>query len=185
MGVSRSHNLVKLSNHPRNNPEMSSHHDPALFALCVRALTHIPLTDDNHTVAAAVRSRRDPSQTFVALNVYHFTGGPCAELSVLGTAAAGGLLADDIETMMAVCRRVVKPDGAASAGGDSAVFRVINPCGRCCQTMLDYSPRMNVVVLDREGREVRVGVRELLVYDSVWEDGNTGREEKRLREEKA
>ncbi|KAH6627254.1 hypothetical protein B0J18DRAFT_456311 [Chaetomium sp. MPI-SDFR-AT-0129] len=160
---------------------MSTHHDPALFALCVRALTHIPLTDDNHTVAAAVRSRRDPSQTFVALNVYHFTGGPCAELSVLGAAAAGGLLADDIEIIMAVCRRV-KP-GVSSLGGDSSVvFRVINPCGRCCQTMLDYSPRMKVVVLDREGKEVRVGVRELLVYDSVWEDGNTGREEKRLRE---
>ncbi|KAK4140161.1 uncharacterized protein C8A04DRAFT_32287 [Dichotomopilus funicola] len=162
---------------------MSTHHDPALFALCVRALTHIPLTDDNHTVAAAVRSRRDPSQTFVALNVYHFTGGPCAELSVLGAAAAGGLLADDIETIMAVCRRV-KP-GASPGVDGTAVFRVINPCGRCCQTMLDYSPRMNVVVLDREGKEVRVGVRELLVYDSVWEDGNTGREEKRLRDETA
>ena len=88
---------------------------------------------------------------------------------MLGTAAAGGVLAPDIDTIVAVCRRGERGD----------VFRVINPCGRCSQTMLDYNPDIGVVVLDRERREVRVRVRDLMVYPSVWEDGNTGREEKR------
>jgi cytidine deaminase len=150
---------------PSTHPQ--AHLDPELFKLCVDAFIHIPASDDNHTVAAAVRSLT--GQTFVALNVYHFTGGPCAELSVLGAAAAGGVLAPDIDTIVAVCRRGERGD----------VFRVINPCGRCSQTMLDYNPGIGVVVLDREGREVRVRVRDLMVYPSVWEDGNTGREEKR------
>ncbi|KAK3296646.1 uncharacterized protein B0H64DRAFT_389855 [Chaetomium fimeti] len=145
------------------------HLDPELFNLCVGALTHIPATDDNHTVAAAVRSHA--GQTFVALNVYHFTGGPCAELAVLGTAAAGGVLAPDIATIVAVCRR------QGEKGED--VYRVINPCGRCSQTMLDYNPEIGVVVLDEKGREVRARVGGLMVFPSVWEDGNTGREEKR------
>ncbi|KAK4039893.1 cytidine deaminase-like protein [Parachaetomium inaequale] len=142
-----------------------SHLDPELFGLCVQAFAAIPATNDNHTVAAAVRSRA--GKVFVAMNVYHFTGGPCAELSVLGTAAAGGVLADEIETIVAVCRR------------EGSVFRVINPCGRCSQTMLDYNSDIKVIVVDRAGKEVEARVGHLMLYPSVWEDGNTGREEKR------
>ena len=137
------------------------HFDPQLFALCVNAFSSIPATDENHTVAAAIRSR----ETFVALNVYHFTGGPCAELSVLGTAAAGGVLASDITTIVAVCRR------------EGNVFRVINPCGRCRQTLLDYNPDIKVIVINDEGKEVEASTRDLMLYSYVWEDGNTGRKE--------
>ncbi len=139
------------------------HHDPELFDLCVNSFTHIPRADDNHTVAAAVRSRS--GKTFVALNVYHFTGGPCAELCVLGAAAAGGVLADDIDKIVAVVRR------------EGDVFGVINPCGRCRQTLLDYNPLIKVIVVDGEGREVEVLVKDLMVYAYVWGDGNTGRRE--------
>ncbi|KAK4247885.1 hypothetical protein C7999DRAFT_40872 [Corynascus novoguineensis] len=153
-------------------PAATQHHlDPALFDLCVSAFAGVPATDDNHTVAAAVRSRRT-GETVVALNVYHFTGGPCAELCVFGAAAARGVLPADVETIVAVCRRQ-DPE----TGGD--VFRVINPCGRCGQTMLDYNPEISVIVLNREGCEVRTKARDLMVYPSIWEDGNTGREEKR------
>ncbi|KAK3903309.1 cytidine deaminase-like protein [Staphylotrichum tortipilum] len=141
------------------------HLDPELFELCVRSFAHIPPTDENHTVAAAVRGRT--GETFVALNVYHFTGGPCAELSVLGAAAAGGVLADEIETIVAVVRR------------EGDVFGVINPCGRCRQTLLDYNPGIKVIVVDGEGREVEVTVGGLMVYAYVWGDGNTGRKEER------
>lgn len=102
------------------HPQPQTHLDPKLFHLCVDALTHIPTSDDNHTVAATVRSLTT-GQTFIALNVYHFTGGPCAELSVLDAAAARGVLALEIETIVAVCRRGERGD----------VYRVINPCGRC------------------------------------------------------
>jgi cytidine deaminase len=145
-----------------------SHLDQELFDLCVRALDHIPATDDNHTVAAAVRSTT--GKTFVALNVYHFTGGPCAELSVLGTAAAGGVLADSIETIVAVCRR------------EGNVFSVINPCGRCAQVLLDYNPNIRAIVLNREGEEMETSVRGLMRFPYVWEEGNTGREEEKQRE---
>lgn len=145
---------------------MTDHHfDPELFALATLAFASIPATDDNHTVAAAVRSRS--GKTFVALNVYHFTGGPCAELAVLGAAAAGGVLADQIDTIVAVARRT------------GNVFTVINPCGRCRQTLLDYNPDIKVIVLNREGKEAKVKVRELMPYAYVWEDGNTGRKEEK------
>ena len=139
------------------------HFDLELFELCVQAFDLIPATDENHTVAAAVRSRT--GKTFVALNVYHFTGGPCAELSVLGTAAASGVLADDIITIVAVCRR------------EGNVFRVINPCGRCRQTLLDYNSEIKVIVLDGEGKEVEAKAKDLMMYSYVWDEGNTGRKE--------
>lgn len=135
------------------------HFDPELFDLCIRAFDSIPATDENHTVAAAVRSRT--GQTYVALNVYHFTGGPCAELSVLGAAAAGGVLAGDIITIVAVCRR------------EGSVFRVINPCGRCRQTLLDYNPEIKAIVLDGDGNEVEANARDLMPYAYVWEEWNT------------
>ena len=43
-------------------------------------------SDPNHTVAAAAMDTA--GRIYEAVNVYHFTGGPCAELVVLGAAAA-------------------------------------------------------------------------------------------------
>ncbi|KAL2192152.1 hypothetical protein L209DRAFT_748971 [Thermothelomyces heterothallicus CBS 203.75] len=169
---------------PTATATKTTHLDPELFDLCVRAFAGVPVADDNHTVAAAVRSRRT-GETVVALNVYHFTGGPCAELCAFGAAAARGVLPTDVETIIAVCRRQKEQQqqqqlqkGPWDGDGD-VVFRVINPCGRCAQTMLDYNPEIGVIVLDRHGREVKTRARDLVAYPSVWEDGNTGREEKR------
>ena len=83
----------------------------------------------NHTVAAAAMDTE--GRIFTGTNVYHFTGGPCAELVVLGAAATAG--AGPLTTMVAV--------GNEARG-------VIAPCGRCRQTLLDLHPDCFVVVTD-------------------------------------
>lgn len=47
-----------------------------------------PDEDGVHTVGAAVRAA--VGRIFVGVNLYHFTGGPCAELVALATARANG-----------------------------------------------------------------------------------------------
>ncbi len=53
------------------------------------AMLRLPVAGgDNHTVAAAARGH--DGRIITAVNAYHFTGGPCAELVVIGTAAPKG-----------------------------------------------------------------------------------------------
>ena len=82
-----------------------------------------PDEDGVHTMGAAVRAA--DGRTFVGVNVYHFTGGPCAELVALGAARAGG--AQEITHIVAV--------GNHSRGP-------IGPCGRDRQVLLDYYPNI-------------------------------------------
>jgi cytidine deaminase len=92
--------------------------------------------DPNHTVAAAAMDTN--GRIHKAVNVYHFTGGPCAELVTLGVAAtaeAGPLVA------MA----------AAGDGGRG----LISPCGRCRQVMLDLHPDILVAVPTVAGPQMR------------------------------
>ncbi|MBV6697946.1 cytidine deaminase [Kitasatospora aureofaciens] len=105
---------------------------------------------DNHTVAAAARNA--DGRIVTALNAYHFTGGPCAELVLIGAAAGQG--AYDLTAIVAV---------AHQGRG------VIPPCGRCLQVLLDYFPEIEVLV--GRGPELRaVPVRELLPEAYVWAD---------------
>lgn len=83
--------------------------------------------DPNHTVAAAAMDTTGRIHT--AVNVFHFTGGPCAELVVLGVAAAAG----------------AGPLVAIAAAGDRA-RGLIAPCGRCRQVLLDQYPDIVVAV---------------------------------------
>lgn len=83
--------------------------------------------DQNHTVAAAAMDTTGRIHT--AVNVYHFTGGPCAELVVLGVSAAAN--AGPLLTM------------AAAGDRDRGL---IPPCGRCRQVMLDLHPDLLVAV---------------------------------------
>ncbi|MDT5014714.1 MAG: hypothetical protein QOD39_874 [Mycobacterium sp.] len=92
--------------------------------------------DPNHTVAAAALDSHGRIHT--AVNVYHFTGGPCAELVVLGVAAtaqAGPLV-------------------AMAAAGDRS-RGLIPPCGRCRQIMLDQHPDLLVAVPTASGPQMR------------------------------
>ncbi|MFD6424696.1 cytidine deaminase family protein [Streptomyces sp. NPDC060198] len=119
----------------------------------VRAAEHVARTrcrGDNHTVAAAARAR--DGRIVTAVNAYHFTGGPCAELVLIGTAAAQG--AYELDTMVAV--------GDRGRG-------IVPPCGRCRQALLDYFPAIEIIV--GQGDRVRaVAIADLLPETYVWAD---------------
>ena len=91
-----------------------------------RLATTLP-PNDTHTVAAAAMDTTGRIHTGV--NVHHFTGGPCAELVVLGVAAAAH--AGPLVTIAAV--------------GDNG-RDVLAPCGRCRQVLLDLHPDVRVVL---------------------------------------
>jgi cytidine deaminase len=105
---------------------------------------------DNHTVAAAARTH--DGQIITGMNVTHFNGGPCAELVVIGTAAAQGTY--DLDTIVAV--------GNRDRG-------VIPPCGRCRQVLLDYFPTIAVIIAT-SGQLRPVGINQLLPESYVWAD---------------
>lgn len=107
-----------------------------------------PDADGVHTMGAAVRA--DDGTIFVGVNLYHFTGGPCAELVALGAARAGG--ARTIETIVAV--------GNHGRG-------VIGPCGRDRQVFLDYYPGIRVLVPTASG-VVAMTPQQLLPASTTW-----------------
>ncbi|GAA3205167.1 cytidine deaminase family protein [Nonomuraea helvata] len=112
---------------------------------------------DNHTMAAAARDH--DGRIVTAVNAYHFTGGPCAELVLIGTAAAQG--AYDLKTIVAV--------GDRDRG-------VVPPCGRCRQVLLDYFPALKVIV--GSGDRLRtVPITDLLPESYVWADHQLDAEE--------
>ncbi|MFG3659701.1 cytidine deaminase [Streptomyces sp. NPDC047706] len=119
----------------------------------VEAAAHVARTrcrGENHTMAAAARAR--DGRIVTAVNAYHFTGGPCAELVLIGAAAAQG--AHELDTVVAV--------GDRDRG-------VVPPCGRCRQVLLDYFPALDVIV-GADGRLRTVPVAGLLPEGYVWAD---------------
>lgn len=119
----------------------------------VEAATRVARTrcrGDHHTVAAA--GRAPDGRIVTAVNAYHFAGGPCAELVLIGAAAAQGVYA--LDTVVAV--------GDRGRG-------VIPPCGRCRQVLADYFPDLRVVI--GNGDDTRtVPVVDLLPERYVWTD---------------
>lgn len=84
------------------------------------------------------------------VNLFHFTGGPCAELAALGHARAEG--ARELTTIVAV--------GNAGRGP-------VGPCGRDRQVLLDYHPRIRVLLPTTDGvRSVRIV--DLMPLGSAW-----------------
>ncbi|MGW3141364.1 cytidine deaminase [Streptomyces sp. NPDC001139] len=119
----------------------------------IQAAAHIARTrcrGDNHTMAAA--GRAPDGRIVTAVNAYHFTGGPCAELVLIGTAAAQGVC--ELDTIVAV--------GDRERG-------VVPPCGRCRQVLLDYFPALKVIV-GAGDRTRAVPIRDLLPESYVWAD---------------
>ncbi len=119
----------------------------------VEAAAHVARTrcrGDNHTMAAA--GRAPDGRIVTAVNAYHFTGGPCAELVLIGAAAAQGVY--ELTTIVAV--------GDRDRG-------VVPPCGRCRQVLLDYFPGVEVIVGEGDGIRA-VPVTELLPASYVWAD---------------
>jgi cytidine deaminase/uncharacterized protein YqfB (UPF0267 family) len=111
--------------------------------------------DPNHTVAAAAMDTS--GRIHESVNVYHFTGGPCAELVVLGAAAAAG--AGPLVTIAAA--------GDRSRG-------LIPPCGRCRQALLDIHPDVVVAVPTEDGPAMRP-IRELLPDAYFFPDADARR----------
>ena len=134
-------------------PQPSAPQPLAVDHELVRAAAEVARTrcrGDNHTRAAAARAR--DGRIVTALNAYHFTGGPCAELVLLGAAAAQG--AYDLDTVVAV--------GDRDRG-------VVPPCGRCRQVLSDYFPQLRVIVGNGD-RMRAVPIAELLPETYVWAD---------------
>ncbi len=88
--------------------------------------------DGIYTMGAAVRAA--DGRLYTGINLYHFTGGPCAELVALGHARASG--ARDLTTIVAV--------GNENRG-------LFAPCGRDRQILVDYHPGIRVLLPTPEG----------------------------------
>jgi cytidine deaminase len=108
--------------------------------------------DGIHTMGAAVRGA--DGATYGGINLYHFTGGPCAELVALGHARAAG--ARELITIVAVGNMGRGPVG---------------PCGRDRQILFDYHPAIRVILPTDEGlRSVRI--KDLMPLGAVWTPEN-------------
>jgi cytidine deaminase len=113
------------------------------------ALADARADGETHSVAAIARAG-DGSEA-VGMNVFHFTGGPCAELVALGALAA---VTDS-------------PLARIVAAGDRG-RGVLAPCGRCRQVLLDLHPDAEVIVPGADGVAEIVGVPELLPGAYGW-----------------
>ncbi|WP_250009236.1 dCMP deaminase [Actinoplanes sp. M2I2] len=107
----------------------------AALVEAARAVVRAHGDENVHTVAAAVLDEH--GRTHVGLNLYHFPGGPCAELVALAVARAAGARAP----------RLIVAVGDAGRG-------VLAPCGRDRQVLADYFPDIGVVIPAADGHQV-------------------------------
>ena len=108
----------------------------------------------NHTMGAAVVGKN--GEVFTAVNFYHFTGGPCAEVAALSRAISEG--EKDLTTIVVV--------GDQNRG-------ILSPCGRCRQVIFDYYPEMQVVVRRGDSYDLKP-VRDLLPDVFDWNEHQPG-----------
>ena len=104
--------------------------------------------DGVHTMGAAVRGV--DGTMYGGINLYHFTGGPCAELVALGHARASG--ARELSAIVAV--------GNCGRGP-------VGPCGRDRQILFDYHPGIRVILPTPEGIR-SVTITDLMPLGAVW-----------------
>ncbi|MEU5908093.1 cytidine deaminase [Micromonospora sp. NPDC047467] len=91
------------------------------------AVAKLRCRSQHHTVASAART--GDGRVFTGVNVHHETGGACAELVVIGTAATQGVT--ELETIVTVADR----------GRE-----VVAPCDRCQAVLRDHFPSLRVIV---------------------------------------
>ncbi|MCC5581697.1 cytidine deaminase [Microtetraspora sp. AC03309] len=105
---------------------------------CARQIVDLHGEGLVHSMGSAVRDQA--GRMYGGINLFHFTGGPCAELVTLGNARAQG--ARDLTTIVAV-----GDEGRGPVG----------PCGRCRQILFDYHPRIRVLLPTETGvKSVRI-----------------------------
>ena len=159
---------------PPTEPTEST--ETTLLSTATNLITSLPKSDTHSVACAALDST---GRIHTGLNVYHFTGGPCAELVVLGVAAAAGVgvgLSTPTETET---ETETQPGTKISLTAIVAVDnsgKVLSPCGRCRQVLADLWPGIGVVVdvADGDGEEREkvlkvMGVGELLPWGYVWD----------------
>lgn len=105
---------------------------------------------DAHSIASAAIDSND--HVYTGANVHHFTGGPCAELVVLGSAAAAG--ASKLTHIVAI---------------EKKLGRIPSPCGRCRQVLLDLYPQIKVIVAEDGGGPRAKSVDELLPHGYTYD----------------
>ena len=113
-----------------------------LITTATNIITSIP-ESKYHSVSSAALST--DGRIFTGVCVFHFTGGPCAEMVAMGNAAAAGVKLTHIVAI-----------GNKERG-------VLNPCGKCRQVLMDYYPDIQVVVTGEEGQQM-VNVQDLLPF---------------------
>lgn len=86
-----------------------------------------PTEDGVHTMGAAVRD--ESGRMYVGVNLFHFTGGPCAELVALAAARAQG------------ARRITHVVAVGNHGRG-----ICSPCGRDRQVFVDLYPDLRVLM---------------------------------------
>ena len=104
--------------------------------------------DGVHTMGAAVRDVR--GRMYGGINLYHFTGGPCAELVALGHARASG--ARELSSIVAVGNMGRGPVG---------------PCGRDRQILFDYHPDIRVILPTAKGVK-SIRITDLMPLAARW-----------------
>lgn len=107
-----------------------------------------PDEDGVHTMGAAVRD--EDGRPFTGVNLYHVTGGPCAELVALAAARAQG--ARLLTHIVAVGNHGRGPVG---------------PCGRDRQVLLDYYPGIRVILPTGAGLR-SVVIEDLVPFATAW-----------------
>lgn len=128
-------------NRPTNSTAMAtiySHLSKAeqnLIEVATKTIEAIPVSEDYSVGSAALA---EDGRIFTGINVYHFTGGPCAELVVLGVAAMAG---------------PPKLTHIVAVGNQGRM--ILSPCGRCRQVLGDLHPDIKAIVRVADG-SVRV-----------------------------
>lgn len=138
----------RVEHQTSDHAQVLSIHDREVLETATAAARRLkqrrPPENYTHTVASSARDTTGRLHT--AVNVHHFTGGPCAELVVVGLAAS--VSTRSLETIVAVA---------------SSDLAVLSPCGRCRQVLTDLYPDMRVIINGHEGADT-VPVTELLPH---------------------
>ncbi|KAK4057164.1 hypothetical protein OIO90_001659 [Microbotryomycetes sp. JL221] len=160
-----------------------------MVAEAIRLIDSIPI-NLNHSVAAAILTTR--GRIITAVNMFHFSGSTCAEMSCLAKAASEGVLSSRVYATASPNGLVYNDIGAnghqARESVDCIVAvgdrgrGVINPCGRCRQIILDYFPLARVIVAtdptpdddDDDSRLEIVPITDLMPRPYKWKQRQKG-----------
>lgn len=107
-----------------------------------------------HHLATAIRTKNGQVVTGINMAGSFGCNDICAEQITLGKALSEGLT--DIETIVSV--RHPKPDDK------NQQLKVANPCGKCRELIIDYTPEAVVIVRDDNNKLKKVKATKLIPH---------------------